>query len=170
MRRCHDQKVISGPLLLVDEILRLCSASNINELVSAKWKGDIYALSIPRKPRRTYMYLRKRPASSLVTSRIFCSPRIGLDLSNQETRATSSHPRVVFVGKLYRRVTHPELFIANGRAKTFVGLLLTVVALAEVSQRAEQVDGNQGYHSCQVFVGLPVWIREGEVGELCWGL
>jgi hypothetical protein len=128
MRRCHDQKVISGPSLLVDEILRLCSASNINELVSTKWKGDISALSIPRKPRSTYMYLRKRPASSLVTSRIFRSPRIGLDLSNQETKATSSHPRVVFVGKLYRHVTHPELLIANGRAQTFVGLLLALVA------------------------------------------
>jgi len=37
------------------------------------------------------MYLHKRPASSLVTSRIFHFPRIGLDLSNQETKATSSH-------------------------------------------------------------------------------
>jgi len=109
MCRCHDQKVISGPSLLVDEILCLYNASNINELVSIKWKGDISALSIPRKPRSTYMYLHKRPASSLVTSCIFRSPRIGLDLSNQETKPTSSHPAVVFVDKLYHHVTHPEL-------------------------------------------------------------
>jgi hypothetical protein len=74
------------------------------------------------------MYLRKRPASSLTTSRVFCSPRIGLDLSNTETIATTEHPRVVFVGKLYRYFTHPELLTANGRAQTFVGLYMIVVA------------------------------------------
>lgn len=73
------------------------------------------------------MYLRKRPTSSLATSRVFRSPRIGLDLSNQETKATPTHPRVVFVGKLYRYFTHPELLIANGRTQTFIGLYLALV-------------------------------------------
>ncbi|KAG0700947.1 hypothetical protein DFH29DRAFT_929466 [Suillus ampliporus] len=127
IRRCHDKKVISGPSLLVDEILRVCSASNINDLISAKWQGDISALSAPSQPRSTYMYLCQRPASSLATSPVFRSPRIGLDLSNPETKPIPTHPRVVFIGKLYRHVTHPELLIANGRTQTFVGLYLTIV-------------------------------------------
>ena len=73
------------------------------------------------------MYLRKRPASTLVTSRVFRSPRIGLDLSNQETKASVTHPRVIFVGRLYRYFTHPELLIANGRTQTFVGLYLALL-------------------------------------------
>ncbi|KAG2146339.1 hypothetical protein DEU56DRAFT_787564 [Suillus clintonianus] len=127
IRRYHDQKVISGPSLLVDEILRVCSASNINELVSAKWQGDISALSAPSQPRSIYMYLRERPASSLATSPVFRSPRIGLDLSNPETKASPTHPRVIFVGKLYRYFTYPELLVTNGRTQTFVGLYLALV-------------------------------------------
>jgi hypothetical protein len=127
IRRSHDQKVISGPSLLVDEILRVCSASNISELVSVKWQGDIAALSAPSQPRSVYMYLRKRPASSLTTSPVFRSPRIGLDLSNPETKINLTHPRIVFVGKLYRYFTYPELLIVNGRVQTFVGLYLALV-------------------------------------------
>lgn len=127
IRRVQDQKVISGPSLLVDEILRVSGASNISELVSVKWKGDIAALSIPSQPRGVYMYLRKRPASSFVTSPVFRSPRIGLDLSNPYTKANPTHPRIVFVGKLYRYFTHPDLLIANGRTQTFVGLYLALV-------------------------------------------
>jgi hypothetical protein len=58
---------------------------------------------------------------------VFRSPRIGLDLSNPETKANPTHPRVVFVGKLYRYFTHPELLISNGRIQTFVGLYLALV-------------------------------------------
>lgn len=127
VRRLQDQKVISGPSLLVDEILRVSSASSISELVSVKWQGDIAALSPPSQPRSIYMYLRKRPPSSLATSPVFRSPRIGLDLSNPETKANPTHPRIVFVGKLYRYFTYPELLIANGRIQTFVGLYLALV-------------------------------------------
>ncbi|OAX38855.1 hypothetical protein K503DRAFT_690783, partial [Rhizopogon vinicolor AM-OR11-026] len=136
IRRCHDKKVISGPSLVVDEILRLCSASNINELVSARWQGDISALSAPSQPRSTYMYLHKRPASSLATSRVFRSPRIGLDLSYPETKGTATHPRVVFVGKLYRHFTHPELLIANGRTQTFVGFYLALILEKKYDSRS----------------------------------
>ncbi|OJA15081.1 hypothetical protein AZE42_06937 [Rhizopogon vesiculosus] len=87
--------------------------------MSAKWQGDIPALSAPSQPRSTYIYLRKRPASSLATSRVSRSPRIGLDLSYLETKGTATHPRVVFVGKLYLHFTHPELLVANGRTQTF---------------------------------------------------
>ncbi|KAG2091955.1 uncharacterized protein F5147DRAFT_779808 [Suillus discolor] len=127
IRRFHDQKVISGPSLLVDEILRVCNASNISELVSVKWQGDIAALSAPSQPRSVYMYLRKRPASSLAASPVFRSPRIGLDLSNPETKASPTHPRVIFVGKLYRYFTYPELLVVNGRPQTFIGLYVALV-------------------------------------------
>jgi len=58
---------------------------------------------------------------------VFLSPRIGLDLSHPETKATPANGRVVFVGKLYRYFTHPELLVANGRIQTFVGLYLALV-------------------------------------------
>lgn len=73
------------------------------------------------------MYLRKRPASSLAASPVFRSPRIGLDLSNPETKAIPTHPRVVFVGKLYRYFTYPEFLVASGRPQTFVGLYVALV-------------------------------------------
>ncbi|OAX32586.1 hypothetical protein K503DRAFT_794724 [Rhizopogon vinicolor AM-OR11-026] len=118
IRRCHDKKVISGPSLVVDEILRLCSASNVNELI---------------QPKSTYMYLRKRPASSLATSRVFHSPRIDLDLSYPETKGTAIHPRVVFVGKLYQHFTHPELLVVNGRTQTFLTGIKDTTTLANYS-------------------------------------
>jgi hypothetical protein len=73
------------------------------------------------------MYSRKRAPSSHATSPVFRSPRIGLDLSNPETKANPTHPRIVFVGKLYQYFTHPELLIANARIQTFVGLYLALV-------------------------------------------
>ncbi|KIK44129.1 hypothetical protein CY34DRAFT_11296 [Suillus luteus UH-Slu-Lm8-n1] len=100
VRRLQDQKVISGPSLLVDEILRVSGASSISELVSVKCQGDIAALSAPSQPRSVYMYLRKRPPLSLATSPVFCSPRIGLHLSNPEIKANPIHPRIVFVWQI----------------------------------------------------------------------
>ncbi|KIK36060.1 hypothetical protein CY34DRAFT_16647 [Suillus luteus UH-Slu-Lm8-n1] len=89
--------------------------------------GDIAALSAPSQPRSVYMYLRKRPPSSLATSPVFRSPRIELDLSNPETKANPTHPRINFVGKLYRYFAYQELLIANRRIQTFVGLYLALV-------------------------------------------
>ncbi|KAG2741103.1 hypothetical protein P692DRAFT_20822327 [Suillus brevipes Sb2] len=74
-----------------------------------------------------YMSLRKRPPSSLATPPVFCSPRIGLDLSNPETKTSPTYPQIVFIGKLYRYFTYPELLIANGRIQTLVGLYLALV-------------------------------------------
>ncbi|PIL37700.1 hypothetical protein GSI_01394 [Ganoderma sinense ZZ0214-1] len=49
-RRVSDGKVISGPSLLVDEVLRLSGAREIAELVSVNWTGDISAFPPPSAP------------------------------------------------------------------------------------------------------------------------
>ncbi|KIJ69698.1 hypothetical protein HYDPIDRAFT_164007 [Hydnomerulius pinastri MD-312] len=124
IRRRSDKKVICGPSLLVDEVLRLSGAPSINDLVDTAWNGDISALSPPTQDRATYMYLRRKETteSSSKPPTVFRSPRIGLDLSNSETKDSITHPRVVFVGKPYRCFTHPELLASKGRVQTFVGL------------------------------------------------
>ncbi|KAI0677738.1 hypothetical protein C8Q78DRAFT_107514 [Trametes maxima] len=112
IRRVSDQKVISGPSLLVDELLSLSGASEIIELVGVNWDGDIAAFP-PRAPhsssqqqhtaaamtgprRLSTMWFRRRPdarpASETRTTtdpddttakpRIFRTPRIGLDISH----------------------------------------------------------------------------------------
>ncbi|KAM5542461.1 hypothetical protein V8D89_003920 [Ganoderma adspersum] len=49
-RRVSDGKVISGPSLLVDEVLRLSGAREIGELVAINWTSDISAFSPPDAP------------------------------------------------------------------------------------------------------------------------
>ena len=49
-RRVSDGKVISGPSLLVDEVLRLSGAREIAELVSINWTSDISAFPPPDAP------------------------------------------------------------------------------------------------------------------------
>ncbi|KAH0840361.1 hypothetical protein J3R83DRAFT_1384 [Lanmaoa asiatica] len=124
VRRRTDNKVICGPSLLVDEILRLSGAPTIDHLVNTAWNGDISALSPPTLSRDTFVYLRRATPDPSVWERptVYRSPRIGLDLSNPTTTESVTHPRVVFVGRPYRYFTHPELLASKGRAQTFVGL------------------------------------------------
>ncbi|KAI0757971.1 hypothetical protein C8Q74DRAFT_290534 [Fomes fomentarius] len=71
-RRVSNGKVISGPSLLVDEILRLSRASEILELVTVNWNGNISAFppgpssTLPNNPHDnpSTMYLVRAPASS----------------------------------------------------------------------------------------------------------
>ncbi|KIK99014.1 hypothetical protein PAXRUDRAFT_823236 [Paxillus rubicundulus Ve08.2h10] len=128
IRHCSDKKMICGPSLLVDEVLRLSGASSVDDLVNRVWDHDIAALSPPALERNTFMYLRRvnRNASSSVLPTVYRSPRIGLDLSNSETTDSITHPRVVFVGKLYRYFTRPEVLVSKGRMQTFVGLYTTL--------------------------------------------
>ncbi|KAG6903603.1 hypothetical protein DXG01_016447, partial [Tephrocybe rancida] len=60
LRRLSDNKVISGPSLLVDEILRLSSAADIPELVEQKWAKDTSAFG----SRPVSLFLRPRSPSS----------------------------------------------------------------------------------------------------------
>jgi hypothetical protein len=118
--------VISGPSLLVDEVLRASGAASIMELVQSKLGGDTGAFpadlsSSSKKPARLYL----KPRSKRVETSIYTSPRIGLDLSNPVTKALPTDPRVVFVQKPYRYFVHPTLLTANGRAQTFLGVYLS---------------------------------------------
>ncbi|KAF9226976.1 hypothetical protein BS17DRAFT_697478, partial [Gyrodon lividus] len=128
IRHRSDKKVICGPSLLVDEVMRLSGACSIDDLVSRVWDGDISALSPPTPERNAFMYLRRenRNTVSSVLPIVYRSPRIGLDLSNSETTDSITHPRVIFVGKQYRYFTHPEFLASKGRTQTFVGLYTTL--------------------------------------------
>ncbi|KAI1791055.1 hypothetical protein LXA43DRAFT_450246 [Ganoderma leucocontextum] len=71
VRRVSDRKVISGPSLLVDEVLRLSGAKEIAELVAVNWNSDISAFPPPDTPSPssssildTATQLRQLPAST----------------------------------------------------------------------------------------------------------
>ncbi|EGO02341.1 hypothetical protein SERLA73DRAFT_166789 [Serpula lacrymans var. lacrymans S7.3] len=129
LRRISDGKIISGPSLLVDEILRLSNAASIQELVTQKWNGDIRGFPPPGSPADSchtslYLQTKDKGVSSSTKPHIYRSPRIGLDLSNPETTDSRSplHPRVMFLAKPYRYFTNPHLLTANGRGQTYVGV------------------------------------------------
>ncbi|KAF9463686.1 hypothetical protein BDZ94DRAFT_596079 [Collybia nuda] len=128
LRRVSDSKVISGPSLLVDQVLLLSDSTSISDLVQEKWGGDTAAFA-PTTPTNTTasLYLKPRPANSnSLRPPVYRSPRIGLELSHPGTTASPTHPRVVFLPKPYRYFTHPELLTANGRSQTFLGVLQTL--------------------------------------------
>ena len=68
VRRVSDQRVISGPSLLVDEVLRLSGAKEIAELVTVHWNSDISAFPpstpSPSSVLDTAAQLRKLPRST----------------------------------------------------------------------------------------------------------
>ncbi|EIN10844.1 hypothetical protein PUNSTDRAFT_31796, partial [Punctularia strigosozonata HHB-11173 SS5] len=121
IRRISDSTLISGPSLLVDEVLRGSGSPSIPDLVQNKWVGDTSALSpSPHFPR---LYLQGRPPAERSSAQIYTSPRIGLDLAHPGTTAYVGHPRVSFVSRAYRYFVHPEKLTANGRIQTFLGVL-----------------------------------------------
>ncbi|KAA1466622.1 hypothetical protein DENSPDRAFT_46333 [Dentipellis sp. KUC8613] len=126
IRRISDSHVVSGPSLLVDEILRVSRASSLAELVQTKWGNDISGFSSKVGGKATSsLFLR---LANLHEDKISClppiykSPRIGLDLSNPTVQLSASDPRVVFMPKNYRYFTRPHLLTANGRGQTFLGV------------------------------------------------
>ena len=133
--RRQDGKVISGPSLLVDEILRVCNAASIKELIDDKFGNDLSAfgragLLSSARSRKMAFLVRLRSTccdqgkASFDKSSIYSSPRIGLDLSHPGTTTSPNDPRVVFVQKAYRFFTEPNILTANGRAQTFLGLYM----------------------------------------------
>ncbi|TFY80571.1 hypothetical protein EWM64_g3439 [Hericium alpestre] len=124
--RKSDKRVISGPSLLVDELLRVSGASSIVELVKDKWSGDISAFptaSSTALPAKLYLRpIANQGNPSLDSPRIYRSPRIGLDLSNPAVKLSVSDPRIIYVAKPYRYFVHPHLLIANGRGQTFLAI------------------------------------------------
>lgn len=130
LRRLKDRKLISGPSLLVDEVLRASGAPSISTLVNEIWNRDIAGLTSPSLSRSAYMYLHPRDGSDVPTLKtfpsVYRSPRVGLDLSHPETTDSLRHPRIAFIDARYRYFTHPELLKTKGRMQTFCGLYTTV--------------------------------------------
>ncbi|TFY71986.1 hypothetical protein EVG20_g1009 [Dentipellis fragilis] len=126
IRRISDSHVVSGPSLLVDEILRVSRASSLAQLVQMKWDNNISGFSSMVSGKATSsLFLRPADLHEDQISRlppIYKSPRIGLDLSNPAVQLSASDPRVVFMPKNYRYFTRPHLLTANGRGQTFLGV------------------------------------------------
>jgi hypothetical protein len=126
LRRTSDSVVISGPSLLVDEILRITGASNIADLVQNKWLDDISIFPLHTEnalPRLRLTHAFDRNETSRPPPRIYRSPRIGLDLSNPTTKLDPTDLRIQFISSSYRAFIHPHLLTANGRGHTFLGVL-----------------------------------------------
>ncbi|KAH9884942.1 hypothetical protein C8Q73DRAFT_660459 [Cubamyces lactineus] len=190
-RRVSDGKVITGPSLLVDEILRLSGASEITELVAVNWDSDIAAFpphaseATLTQTRSSTMWLRRihdsPPGTACPPSpptethpRIFRSPRIGLDISHPSIPPgadAASHPRVAFVARPYRFFVRPRLLTANGRGQTFLGVHDAVCARGYCADDAELVAelvrlaGVQSPTAGKYLGALRGGERDGEIGE-----
>jgi hypothetical protein len=134
-----DSTVISGPSLLVDELLRTSRASDIPELVNDKWLGNISAFRAPSpsdpdsNPVTLFIGVKQETPSP---PQIYKSPRIGLDLSHPSTRLDPSDRRVRYVSKPYRYFVLPHLLTANGRGQTFLGVHNHCVDVLQISKRS----------------------------------
>lgn len=133
-RRVPDSRIISGPSLLVDEIMRLSNATSISDLVAHKWNENISAFpaSSSGGSVATSLHIVRRctpnpPAAKLESPRVYCSPRIGLELSHPGILNSPSHPRIVFITKPYRYFIHPDVLTSNGRYQTFIGVYETLM-------------------------------------------
>jgi len=124
-------KVISGPSLLVDQILSASGASSIEELVDDKWERNTSAFLSEEGNPPACLYVKA--VESKQTSKIYFSPRIGLDLSHPGTKSPSIlplHPRIRYLPRSYRFFVHPDQLVANGRPQTFLGVLKSCIASA----------------------------------------
>jgi len=132
LRRVSDSVVVSGPSLLVDELLRCSGCPGISELVTERWLGEISAFRAPPSENRTSFpaALFVGSKQSHTSSQIYKSPRIGIDLSN----TSSSDRRMQYVCKLYRFYILPRLLTANGRGQTFLGVYDHCVDTLQVSK------------------------------------
>jgi hypothetical protein len=140
LRRVADSTVISGPSLLVDELLRSSGTSDIPELVDERWKGDISAFRAPstedpNSNPATFFIGVKEPTSA--PPQMYKSPRIGIELSHPSTRLDPSDRRVRYVSKPYRYFILPHLLTANGRGQTFFGVHNHCVNVLQISKKPQ---------------------------------
>jgi hypothetical protein len=141
LRRVSDSTVISGPSLLVDELLRSSKADDIPELVNENWKGDISAFRAPSpddpesESNPITLFIGVKETTS-APPQIYKSPRIGIDLSHPSTRLDPSNPRVQFVSKPYRYFVLPHLLTANGRGPTFLGVHNYCVNVLQITKKS----------------------------------
>ena len=121
----ETQTVVSGPSLLVDCILKYSGAESIEELVSEHWNGDISAFP-PSNDRASVSLIPVPPpdvTGEREVSHVYCSPRIGLDLTNPSAAPSLSNQRVSFVQRRYRFFRLPTLLRTKGQAENFLGAL-----------------------------------------------
>lgn len=121
LRRESDDKVISGPSLLVDEIVSRSGASSLKDLVDSRWLGDCraFASSSLDAPRSTgLLVVPHTPTTRDALPQLFTSPRVGLDLSSTHDASA----RLEMVDRPYRFFVQPHLLTANGRSHTFAGV------------------------------------------------
>ena len=126
VRVMETQAVVSGPCLLVDTILKYSGAKSIEELVSEHWNGDINAFP-PSSDRPSLSLVLAPPPENgngeREVSPIYCSPRIGLDLTNRSATPSLTNERVSFVQRRYRYFRLPTLLRTKGQAENFLGAL-----------------------------------------------
>ena len=142
LRRVSDSTVISGPSLLVDELLRSSVVDDIPELVNDKWLGAISAFRAPPSaenpdlnPVSLFIGVKDKTASTRAPLQIYKSSRIGLDLSHPSTRLDPSDRRVRYVSNPYRYFVLPHLLTANGRGQTFLGVHDHCVNALQISKK-----------------------------------
>ncbi|KAK7037639.1 hypothetical protein VNI00_010856 [Paramarasmius palmivorus] len=123
IRRICDDTVISGPSLLVDEVLKQSGSTNIADVVENCWKGNISAFKEESDGERMFFKPIPAPEQEQSVTKIYRSPRIGLDLSHPGTLPEPSHPRVAFLSRGYRYFVQPDRLTVNGRPQTFLGVL-----------------------------------------------
>lgn len=120
-------KITSGPSLLVDQILAASGSPSIEDLVENKWEGNISAFTFDEGSTATCLYLKAvKPEDRKTLTKVYFSPRIGLDLSHPGTTGPATlplHPRIKFITKHYRFFVLPDKLVANGRPQTFLGIL-----------------------------------------------
>ncbi|KAH7103658.1 hypothetical protein BKA62DRAFT_47599 [Auriculariales sp. MPI-PUGE-AT-0066] len=143
MRRVSDGTLVSGPSLLVDELLNRSRQPSIAALVGT-WPtlSAFPSNGTPGLEPHTGLngvngtaLAFLGPAMHLVSSdaprshAVHCSPRIGLDLSHKSVSSSATDPRVRFVAAPYRYFVGPEALTVNGRMQTFIGLYEELLAL-----------------------------------------
>lgn len=174
LRRVTDSTVISGPSLLVDELLRSSRADDIPELVNDKWKGDISAFRAPlpedpdSNPVTLYVGV-KETTGTASPPQMYKSPRVGIELSHPSTRLNSSDQRVRYVSKPYRYFILPHLLTANGRGQTFLGVRNHCVDVLQISKRsslAGKIASLTGLRAQTVDKYLSTYQEALETGEL----
>ena len=162
--------MISGPSLLVDQILLLSGAASISELVETRWEGERSPSLRSDNPSADTpsfeVYLKHSPLNKH-------SPALKIYWS-------SLHSRIRFLPKRYRYFIDPSELVANGRTQTFLGVLYSCLScdvdpslkdqkvLVEVVRLSRMKEGTIiRYIGYSGLCSLSCWGRK-DFGGFCW--
>lgn len=140
-------RIIEGPSLLVDEILKQLGHNSIEELVKSRWNDDHPGLCWAKE---SGFYLEKkddaRPAKKRLKleendddhdQTVYSSCRVGLGLKNA---LPSIETRLLFVGRPYRFVKKPWL-LKKGRIWTIFGMLEQELPTEDIARLTRTTTG-----------------------------